>query len=105
MRILITGGKSVQSLKLLKDYEQDIIVLADYGDMPSFPSKQYKFISLGERNDDTIAHNLLNHCLDEEVDAIIPLHVFEREQVLKSVVLFEEFNVRVLMPALDQVIS
>ena len=105
MKILITGGKSVQSLKLLKAYEKDVIVLADYGEMPSFPSKQYQFISLGEKNVDTIAHNLLNHCLDEEVDAIIPLHVFEQEQLQKSVVLFEEFNIRVLMPGMDQIIS
>ena len=104
MKILITGGKSAQSLKLLKAYEQDTIILADYGDMPSFPSKHYQFLSLGERNDDTIAHNLLNHCLDEEADAIIPLHAFELEEVAKSVVLFEEFNIRVLIPGADQVI-
>ncbi len=104
MKILITGGRSARALKIIKNYADDAIVLADYGDMPSFPSAQYRFISLGERNDDIIAHNLLNYCLNEGVDAILPLHDFEIEEIAKSTVLFEEFNVRVLMPAREEVI-
>jgi len=96
MRILITGGKSAQALKQAKLFTNDDIVLADYGDMPNFPSASYKFLSLGERNDDIIAHNLLSHCLDEAVDAVVVLNAFEIEQVEKSTVLFEEFNIKVL---------
>ncbi|ETZ23543.1 hypothetical protein [Pedobacter sp. V48] len=104
MKILITGGKSAQSLKLIKTFADDNIVLADYGDMPSFPSARYYFISLGARNDEIIAHNLLNHCLNEGVDAVLPLHEFEIADILKSKVLFEEFNIHVLMPEKDQII-
>lgn len=104
MKILITGGKSVQSLKLVNTFAEDNIVLADYGDMPSIPSARYYFISLGERNDEIIAHNLLNHCLNEGVDAVLPLHEFEIADITKSKVLFEEFNIKVLMPENDQII-
>lgn len=104
MKILITGGKSVQALKLAAAYANDAIVLADYGDVPHFPSAKYSFLSLGERNDDVIAHNLLNHCLNEGVDAILALYVFEIEEIAKSTVLFEEFNIHVLMPEHNQVI-
>lgn len=104
MKILITGGKSAHALKMVRVFADDEIVLADYGDMPSFPSARYHFISLGERNDDIIAHNLLNYCLNEGVDAILPLHVFEINEIAKSTVLFEEFNIRVLMPDADHVI-
>lgn len=104
MKILITGGKSAQSLKLVKTFADDNIVLADYGDMPSIPSARYYFISLGERNDEIIAHNLLNHCLNEGVDAVLPLHEFEIADIAKSKVLFEEFNIQVLMPENDQII-
>ncbi|MNY29972.1 hypothetical protein D3C86_1640490 [compost metagenome] len=104
MKILITGGKSVQALKLAAAYAHDAIILADYGDVPHFPSTKYSFLSLGERNDDIIAHNLLNHCLNEGVDAILPLYPFEIAEIGKSTVLFEEFNIHVLMPEHSQVI-
>lgn len=105
MKILITGGKSIQALKLVKTFENDVIVLADYGEMPSFPTVNYNFISLGERNDDVIAHNLLNHCLNEGVDAILPLQHFELNELNKSTVLFEEFNIAVLQPKAHQLIK
>lgn len=104
MKILITGGKSVQALKLVTAYENDTVILADYGDVPLFPSAKYQFLSLGERNDEVIAHNLLNHCLDLEVDAIVPLHAFEIDQVVKATVLFEEFNIQVLIPEATKMI-
>lgn len=105
MKILITGGKSVQALKAAKTFAEDIIILADYGEMPSFPSKTYSFISLGERNDDIIAHNLLNYCLNEGVDAVLPLNLPEVAEVTKSSILFEEFGIRVLTPGPDQIIQ
>lgn len=104
MKILITGGMSSQALKLLAKFAGDTVVLAEYGEVPAFPSTKYKFISLGERNDDIIAHNLLSRCLNEGVDAILPLQAFELVDVAKSALLFEEFNIRVLMPEADCVI-
>ena len=105
MKILITGGKSVQALKLVNAFTEDTIVLADYGDMPSFPSAKYFMASLGERNDDIIAHNLLSHCLDHGTDAVLPLHDFEIADITKSKVLFEEFNIQVLIPEPHQIIQ
>jgi hypothetical protein len=105
MRLLITGGKSVQALKLVAAYVDDTVILADYGEVPLFPSAKYRFVSLGERNDEIIAHNLLNHCLDLEVDAIMPLHAFEIDQVGKAAVLFEEFNIQVLTPETTNIIA
>ncbi|MHA4895271.1 hypothetical protein ACXZ1K_11000 [Pedobacter sp. PWIIR3] len=96
MKILITGGKSAQALKLIKQFPEDTIVLADYGEVPSFPSAAYRFISLGVQNDDIIAHNLLSSCLDELVDAILPVNQIEFQEVQKSKVLFEEFNIDII---------
>lgn len=96
MRILITGGKSAQAIKKANQFVDDSVILADYGDMPSFPSAKYKFLSLGERNDDVIAHNLLNHCLNEGADAILALQDFEMAELRKSAVLFNEFNIEIL---------
>jgi hypothetical protein len=98
LRTLITGGKSAQALKLLKAFSGDQVILGDYGDMPAFVSAQYQQADLGPRNDDTIAHNLLNACLDQEADRLLPIYDFELEAVIKSAVLFEEFNIHVLLP-------
>jgi hypothetical protein len=101
LKTLITGGKSAQALKLLKAFTGDQILLGDYGDMPSLSAAQYQFVSLGELNLDTIAHTLLNSCLDLSVDRLVPLRDFELEAVMKSAVLFEEFSIHILLPAMD----
>ncbi|WP_222536264.1 hypothetical protein [Pedobacter polysacchareus] len=98
MKILITGGKSASALKLLKAFANQHILLADYGDMPALSSTAYQMHSLGTRNDDTTAHTLLNNCLDENVEMLLPIHDFEIEAVAKSIVLFEEFGIEVLLP-------
>nr|WP_121271531.1 hypothetical protein [Pedobacter schmidteae] len=96
MTILITGGKSAAALKQANQFINDQVILADYGEMPSLSSAKYKFLSLGERNDDIIAHNLLNHCLNEGADAILTLNDYETTELLKSAVLFKEFNIDIL---------
>ncbi|MEJ5995214.1 hypothetical protein WG904_12365 [Pedobacter sp. Du54] len=98
MKVLITGGKSALALKIAKAFTPHQIILADYGEIPNFSSTAYKFISLGEKNEDTIAHNLLNHCLDEDVDRVLPLHTFEIIAMCKAKVLFSEFNIDTLLP-------
>ncbi|WP_379092674.1 hypothetical protein [Pedobacter sp. UC225_65] len=98
MKILITGGTSATALKLLKAFTGHQVVLADYGEVPAFSSAAYRMISLGAKNEDTLAHTLLNYCLDENVEAILPLHHFELVPVAKSAVLFKEFDIEVLLP-------
>ena len=73
-------------------------MLADYGEVPAFASKDYQFISLGIKNEDVLAHTLLNNCLNEGVDAILPIHKFEIEALAKAKILFSEFNIEVLLP-------
>lgn len=102
MKVLITGGRSAQALKLVKAFPNDTVLLADYGDVPRFSSANYQMISLGDRNDDTIAHQLLNTCLDHGADLVLPLHIFEIEALSKAAVLFEEFNISALLPQMSQ---
>jgi hypothetical protein len=102
LRILITGGKSALALKVLKAFGNDTIIVADYGDVPTFSTNSYEFISLGERNEETIAHTLLSCCLDYQIDAILPLHIFEIEPMIKASILFDEFNVNILLPGITK---
>lgn len=98
MKILITGGTSVTALKLCNALAGHHIILGDYGQVPNIKSAAYTMVSLGDKNEDTIAHNLLNSCLDNDVDAILPLQNFEVEPLSKSEVLFDEFNIKLLLP-------
>lgn len=99
MKILLTGGKSAVALKLLKAFTKYKVVLADYGEVPLFATKDYQLISLGTKNEEVLAHTLLNNCLNEGVDAILPIHSFEIEALAKAEVLFNEFNIEVLLPS------
>jgi hypothetical protein len=99
MKILITGGKSARAFRLRRQYQNDQIVMADYGEMPQFGSAEYQFVSLGNHNADTTAHALLTFCLDNAIEAILPVNDFEIEAVVKSRILFEEFDIHVLTAA------
>ncbi|MCX2574829.1 ATP-grasp domain-containing protein [Pedobacter sandarakinus] len=98
MKILITGGNNAKALKLMKAFPNHFVLLADYGDVPGFATQQYAFASLGVLNKDSIAHILLNFCITESIDSIIPLYPYEAEALAKSVVLFEEYGIQVLAP-------
>jgi hypothetical protein len=98
LKVLITGGNSPATYKILKAFEGEQILLADYGEIPVFSAGSFQFIGLGEKNEDTIAHHLLNVCLDHGVGLLVPLHEFEVTAVSKAMVLFAEFNIEVLLP-------
>ena len=99
MKVLITGGKSSAVYKILKAFEGYQILLADYGETPAFAAGNYQFVSLGEKNEETTAHQLLNTCLDHGADVFLPLHDFEIIAVAKALILFEEFDIQVLLPS------
>ncbi|MDQ7949377.1 MAG: hypothetical protein REI78_00125 [Pedobacter sp.] len=98
MKILITGGRSAKAIKLMKAFSGWEIIMADYGDMPTLASANYQLLSLGDINEESIAHLLLTHCLDQQVDVLLPLHRFEIEPLIKADILFEEFNVSICAP-------
>lgn len=101
MKILITGGNSAKALKLMKAFPTHFVLLADYGEVPGIVAENYAFSSLGILNKDSIAHILLNFCITEAIDCIIPLHFFEVEPLAKSAVLFNEYGIQVLTPPAD----
>jgi len=98
LKILITGGKTATALKLVKAFDHVEILLSDYGEMPTISTSSYAFASLGKWNADVLAHNLLTKCLDNGVDFLLPLYEAEIVALAKSLVLFDEFGLKVLLP-------
>ena len=101
MKILITGANNAKALKLMKAFPSHFVLLADYGDVPRIITEKYAFSSLGALNNDSIAHILLNFCITEAIDCIIPLQDYEVEPLAKSAVLFGEYGIQVLLPDAD----
>lgn len=99
MKILITGAKTATALKLSKAFHEFEVLLGDYGDLPRISTASYLFVELGQWNEEVLAHNLLTKCLDYGVDLLLPLYEAEIAAVAKSLVLFEEFNIQVLLTA------
>lgn len=86
----------------MKAFPTHFVLLADYGEVPAILTESYAFKSLGNLNKDSIAHILLNFCITEGIDAIIPLHHYEAEPLAKSSVLFEEYGINVLTPPAEE---
>ncbi|MBY0245069.1 MAG: hypothetical protein K2Q03_06425 [Sphingobacteriaceae bacterium] len=105
MKILITGGNSAKALKLLTVFKEHEIVFADYGDVPILKTADYKFISLGIKDENTTSHQLLKVCLDEGVNEILPLYPFEIQNLENSKTIFEEFNIQILLPLMTHNLS
>ena len=82
----------------MKAFPSHFVLLADYGDVPGIVTENYAFSSLGVLNKDSIAHILLNFCITEAIDCIVPLHHYELEPLAKSAVLFSEYGIQVLLP-------
>jgi len=85
----------------MKAFPTHFVLLADYGDVPAIVTENYAFATLGALNKDSIAHILLNFCITEAIDCIIPLHDYEIEPLAKSAVLFGEYGIQVLTPPAD----
>ncbi|AZI26205.1 hypothetical protein EA772_12945 [Pedobacter sp. G11] len=103
MKILITGGNNAKALKLLKAFPTHFVLLADYGEVPGILTENYAFTSLGALNQDSIAHILLNFCITEAIDCIVPLHQYEVDPLAKAAVLFSEYNIEVLTPPAEAI--
>ncbi|KLT65555.1 hypothetical protein [Pedobacter sp. BMA] len=102
MKILITGGNNAKALKIMKAFPSHFVLLADYGEVAAISTAHYAFKSLGMLNMDSIAHILLNFCITEAIDAVLPLHHFEVEPLAKSSVLFDEYGIGVLTPPAEE---
>ena len=98
MNILITGAKNAKVLKLTKAFPNDFLLFGDYGEVPSVATTQYRFESLGEKNEESIAHILLAFCLSQAIDIIIPTLKFEIPQLVKAKQLLEEYGIQLLLP-------
>ncbi|HEX7366390.1 MAG TPA: hypothetical protein VF273_04800 [Pelobium sp.] len=87
MKILITTSKHIGSYQLASFFKHHHVLFGDYfTDYPTDPSN-------------STAHQILKFCLDHQIQKVFPLAFSEVEELRKSLILFEEFGIEVMLSA------
>lgn len=95
--LLITYATRPFAMRVVKSLAAKFTILAATSDeIPSFMTEQYIKIPRGVNP--TYAHELLKIALDKGCTYILPLGLDEVQSLAESIVLFEEYGIRVLCP-------
>ncbi len=85
MKVLITTSKHCASYQLALLLKNDEVLFGDnFTDFPSAESN-------------STAHQILKFCLDHQVEQVFPLAFAEVAELRKSLILFEEFGIEVML--------
>ncbi len=89
MKVLITTSKHVASFQLFSLLKKDEVLFGDhFNDFPSADSN-------------SVAHQILKFCLDHHIEKVFPLQLEELTQLAKSLVLFDEFGIEIMLGLAD----
>lgn len=97
-RILITSATHSLGLrvaKLLQDTFEVILAMSD--ELPAFMEPKYVKIPKGVNP--TFAHEMLKMALDTNCQYILPLQISEIQTLAESLLLFEEYGIRIICPS------
>jgi len=99
-RILITAASTVAAQKVQRLFQGEI-VLADQEKLPAFAFPGRQVVQIPEGDHASFAHVMLTLCLDALIDSILPLKRNEQLALAEAKVLFEEYNIQLLVPDKD----
>ncbi|MBB1645891.1 MULTISPECIES: hypothetical protein [Sphingobacterium] len=101
-KILITFGTRPLAMRIAKRLGADFEILyASSEDIPELLLASGKYAKIPKGLLPTFAHEILKLSLDQEVDYVLPLGGFELEPLSTAKVLFEEYQISVLVPDKD----
>ncbi|WP_017257608.1 hypothetical protein [Pedobacter arcticus] len=87
MKVLITTSQHVASFQLAALLKGSEIIFGDhFTDYPTDASN-------------SIAHQILKFCLDHQIEKVFPLAFAEVAELRKSIILFDEFGIEVMLSA------
>nr|WP_294895483.1 hypothetical protein [uncultured Pedobacter sp.] len=87
MKVLITTSKHIASFQLAILLKNEEVLFGDQ--LPGYPLK----------NSNSLAHQILTFCLDHQIKKLYPLQMEEVEELRKSLVLFDEFGIEIMLGA------
>lgn len=103
-KLLITYATrpfSMRVVELLSDRFEVIVATSD--EVPDIFRDRYRKIPKGANP--TYAHEILKIALDSSCDYILPLGIDEIETLSASLILFEEYGIKVLCPGMGELVT
>lgn len=100
MKILITAAVTAQAYKLKGQLDSEAtFIFANQGEVPVLPGREHLFLSIPSAGSTSFAHEMLTLCLDHQIDYVYPLRRAEILALAEAKQLFEEYNIKVVVPA------
>lgn len=100
-KILITQGVNSLAFRIKNILSNSFIVtLASSSEVPSVLKDSY--LNIPKVESSSFQHEMLKLAIDNEIDYILPLHIKEISLLSQSLVLFEEYGIKVLVPVPSQ---
>ncbi len=104
MNVLITAASTAQAYKLEKVLsETNNVVFADSAELPELLLKSRKFLKIATADSASYAHQLLSCCLSLDIQLVFPLRRQEIAALVESRQLFDEYGIKVMLPAMDTI--
>lgn len=100
-RVLITSGISAFSQRVAKLFPDGELFFADSSPIPAPFIKSGKHIPIPSPEKATFIHEVLKICLDLSITKLLPLKEGELMPLAKSIALFEEYGVSILVPSVE----
>lgn len=99
--LLITFGTRALAQRLSNLLKNDFTIhFATSEEVPVFLNSKFMVIPVG--SNPTYAHELLKICLDQQIQILLPIGLSEVKAIAEAKVLFEEYNIQVLTPSLEE---
>src|SRR5690606_15912141 len=99
--LLITFGTSALAQRLSTLLQNDYVIhFATSAEIPLFLNAKFRSIPKGDNP--TYAHELLKICLDQQIHILLPIGLLEIRAIAEAKVLFEEYNIQVLTPSMEE---
>lgn len=96
VNVLITAANSAPAYKLKSRLNNENIVMGDHMDLPDFMLKPGKMIRLPDPESVSYTHEMLTLCLDIGIEVVYVFRLEEKELLLQSETLFNEYNIKIV---------
>lgn len=98
MSALITSASDSAAFRIARLLNDKNLVFGSIEKMPDITGS--KFIRIPPANSPSFTHELLKICIDHQIHGIFPLMKDEIIELSSSRVLFEEFDIKIIIPSI-----
>lgn len=101
MSALITAASDSSAFRLARLLNEKDLLFGSIEEIPNFGDT--KFIKIPSIKSPSFAHELLKICLDNKINEVYPLFLDEIIELSTSRILFEEFNIKIIIPSVNYI--